>query len=156
MSTKFVFYTMFNAKAVDCQGWIFTAHPKGEASKKTSHAVFIVGSSHSSIRETLCFSIVIQGHIQQESCSKNYWILAGLLYSINHINQNSYQVIAIFFVLYKMLSMTKNFSEEDQVKIIKENYLLDIGMMVRVLANGLRDLSSIPGRVIHILLNTQQ
>ena len=48
---------------------------------------------------------------------------SGLFYPVHHIHQTLPQVISIFCVLYKMLWMTKNFSQ-DQVKMFVENFLI--------------------------------
>ena len=63
---------------------------------------------HLSTGEILCFSMVTQGHIQQESRRRKYRIYAGLFDLIPPINQILHQVISIFFILNKMLWMTKN------------------------------------------------
>ena len=48
-------------------------------------------------------------HSLQNALNDNkYWIKAGLFYPINHIHPTLYQVISIFFILYKMLWMTTN------------------------------------------------
>ena len=47
-------------------------------------------------------------NVRQESRWKKYWISAGLFYPIHHIYQFLHQVISIFFILYKILWMSKN------------------------------------------------
>ena len=46
--------------------------------------------------------------LQNALNDNKYWIKAGLFYPIKHINPTLYQVISIFFILYKMLWMTTN------------------------------------------------
>ena len=43
-------------------------------------------AQHSSIREMLCFPMITQDYIQQESHRKNYWIYVGLFYPIHDIH----------------------------------------------------------------------
>ena len=61
--------------------------------------------------------MVKQGHIQQESWSNKYWILAILFYSIHHIYQNLHQFISIF-IPYKMLWMKNTFLKKSSWKCL--------------------------------------
>ena len=56
------------------------------------------------------FEILIkQVYIQQDSCRETYLIYVDLLNPIYHIHKTLLQAISIFFLLYKLLWMTKDF-----------------------------------------------
>ena len=61
-------------------------------------------------------------HARRISQEKN-WIQADLFYLIHYIHQTLRQVNSIFFVLNKMFWMTRNFSHENPVKMLIENFL---------------------------------
>ena len=58
---------------------------------------------HMLIEEMRCFFMIMQDHIH---VGKKYWIRDAVFYSIHHIHQTS-RFHLFFFVLYKMLWMTK-------------------------------------------------
>ena len=66
--------------------WVFKLQLHSQCRLSICMKIFLEDAPHSSIGET-CFSMIMPGHIQQESHRKKYWILAGLFYPIHYIHQ---------------------------------------------------------------------